>query len=75
MGPAPAEYRGRFIGFGLACTWLAGVGRYWDNPHAPLFQRLGLGSVVYAFVLSVALRLVVRPLKPRRWSCATCSSP
>jgi len=23
-----------YLVFGLLCTWLAGVGRYWDNPRA-----------------------------------------
>lgn len=25
-----------FLLFGLAFTWLAGIGRYWDNPKAHL---------------------------------------
>lgn len=67
-GPALALHRGPFLAFGLVCTWLAGVGRYWDNPRASLFQHLGLGSVVYAFVLAAILWVLVLPLKAKRWS-------
>jgi hypothetical protein len=70
VGPALVEHRGPFLAFGLACTWLAGVGRYWDNPRASTFQHLGLGSLVYAFVLAAILWLIVKPLKPRSWTYA-----
>src|SRR3712207_7552248 len=45
------------LAFGLACTWLVGVGRYWDNPRASLLQHLGVGSVVYVFALALLLWL------------------
>jgi len=57
-----------YLAFGLLCTLLAGIGRYWDNPRAELWQGLGLGSVAYVFVLAFILWLVVLPLKPTRWS-------
>ena len=41
--------------FGLVCAWLAGMGRYWDDPGAHLLQRLGAGSVIYVFALSLRL--------------------
>ena len=53
---------------GLAATWIVGMGRYWDDPRAVLLQRLGLGSVVYVFVLAVLLWLVIWPLGPNQWS-------
>ena len=53
---------------GLACTWIVGVGRYWDNPRVGLLQHLGVGSVVYIFALSLFLWLIVWPLKPQHWS-------
>lgn len=53
---------------GLAFTWLAGVGRYWDHPDPHVVQRLGVGSLVYIFVLSGILSAVTLPLKPVRWS-------
>ncbi len=54
--------------FGLVSTWLVGMGRYWDNPRVGLAQRMGLGSVVYVFVLALFLWLIVWPLRPRHWS-------
>lgn len=57
-----------FLVFGLAFTWLAGIGRYWDNPKAHLWQHLGLGSVIYVFVLAAILFILVWPLKPKSWS-------
>ena len=54
--------------FGLVCTWVAGVGRYWDNPRVGLLQHLGIGSVVYIFALSLLLWLVVWPLSPKHWT-------
>lgn len=55
------------MAFGIGFAWLCGVGRYWDNPKADLWQYLGLGSVVYIFVLALILWLVILPLKPRNW--------
>lgn len=49
-------------------TWLCGVGRYWDNPKADLWQHLGLGSVTYIFVLAFILWLLIMPLKPNNWT-------
>ncbi|HAV14160.1 MAG TPA: hypothetical protein DCX06_11810 [Opitutae bacterium] len=40
---------------GLIGTWFVGMGRYWDDPGAQLLQHLGLGSVIYIFVLSALL--------------------
>lgn len=53
---------------GLACTWIVGIGRYWDNPRVGLAQHLGVGSLVYIFVLSLFLWAFVWPLKPQHWS-------
>lgn len=53
---------------GVVCTWVVGVGRWWDDPGANLLQHLGVGSVAYIFVLSLLLWLIVRPLKPQGWS-------
>ena len=57
-----------YLAFGLAVTWLAGIGRYWDNPKAHLWQYLGLGSIVYVFTLALVLWLLLMPLRPRNWS-------
>lgn len=53
---------------GLAGTWIVGMGRYWDDPGASLLQHLGLGSVIYIFVLSMFVWLVIWPLRPKEWS-------
>lgn len=57
-----------YLGMGLLFAWIAGVGRYWDNPRADLWQKLGLGSVVYVLVMAAILYAIVMPLKPRNWS-------
>lgn len=66
--PAIAIHWQTYLIFGLACTWLAGIGRYWDNPRALLWQQLGLGSVVYVFCLAFILWVLLLPLRPRHWS-------
>jgi hypothetical protein len=58
----------RHLIFGLLCTWVVGAGRWWEDPDATLVQNLGLGSVVYVFVLAVFLWLVLWPLRPAKWS-------
>jgi hypothetical protein len=58
----------RHLAFGLLWTWIAGAGRYWDNPQASLLQHLGVGSLLYVFVLSGFLWAVIAPLRPEGWS-------
>ena len=58
----------KHLAFGIACTWVVGVGRWWDDPGANPLQHSGVGSVVYIFLLSLLLWLVVWPLRPRNWS-------
>ncbi|HWN11147.1 MAG TPA: hypothetical protein VNO50_18050 [Pyrinomonadaceae bacterium] len=55
----------RHLAFGIACTWLVGIGRWWDDPGAHLLQHLGIGSIVYIFLLALLLWLIVWPLKPQ----------
>lgn len=57
----------RHFMWGMYFTWLAGMGRWWDDPHANMLQRLGIGSIVYVFVLTALLWIVVRPLKVPDW--------
>lgn len=54
----------RHLAVGLIATWLVGMGRYWDDPLANIFQHLGVGSVIYVFALTALLWLVMRPLCP-----------
>lgn len=58
----------RHLLFGLFCTWVIGIGRYWDDPRASLLQHLGIGSVIYIFALALLLWLVIWPLRPQAWS-------
>ena len=44
-----------YLGPALVVTWLAGMGRYWDHPSASGLQILGIGSIVYVFVLALVL--------------------
>tara|TARA_R100000027_G_scaffold32582_1_gene23863 strand:- start:832 stop:1497 length:666 start_codon:yes stop_codon:yes gene_type:complete len=53
------SFRWPHLVFGLFGTWIAGMGRYWDSPNASLFQHLGLGSVIYVFVLSALLMFFI----------------
>lgn len=54
------------LAVGLVVTWLVGMGRYWDNPRVGLLQHLGVGSVIYVFVLAAWLWVVIWPLRPER---------
>ena len=58
----------KHLAFGLVCTWLVGIGRYWDNPRVSLFQHRGVGSLVYIFALALLLYLIVLPLGAKDWS-------
>ena len=54
--------------FGLFCTWIVGMGRWWDDPSARLLQHLGIGSLIYIVILSFILWLGIFLLKPKNWS-------
>ena len=54
--------------YGVILAWIAGIGRYWDNPRAALWQHLGLGSVAYVFALGAFLFLLLWPLRPDNWN-------
>ena len=53
---------------GLFITWIVGMGRYWDNPRANFAQQLGLGSVVYIFVLALLIWGIVYPIRKVHWN-------
>ena len=61
-----AALDGKDLALGLFVTWLVGMGRYWDDSKAGIEQHLGLGSVVYVFVLATLLWLIARPVMPER---------
>lgn len=62
------EHPAAYLTFGFVCTWLVGVGRYWDNPRAELWQSLGLGSIVYVLILALVIWGMLMPLRPRNWT-------
>ena len=62
--------RSHFIA-GLIGTWIVGIGRYWDDPGASLLQHLGLGSVIYIFVLAAFIWLILLPFKIEHWNYFT----
>lgn len=56
---------------GLAGTWIVGIGRYWDDSGASLLQHLGLGSVIYIFVLAGFIGLILKPFQVDNWNYFT----
>jgi hypothetical protein len=48
---------------GLIGTWIAGIGRYWDDPGAKLLQKLGLGSLIYIFILAFFIWIIIKPFR------------
>ncbi len=63
-----SSFNYKHLALGLVCTWLVGMGRYWDNPRVSLLQHLGVGSVIYVFALALLLYLFGLPLRPKDWS-------
>ncbi|WP_290792525.1 hypothetical protein [Flavihumibacter sp. UBA7668] len=53
---------------GLLGTWIVGIGRYWDDKGASLLQHLGLGSVIYIFLLSLFIWLIIKPFLIDQWT-------
>jgi len=66
-----SRHQGIYLTFAIIATWLAGVGRYWDHPHAHWWQYAGLGSIAYIAVLSLLLWLLALPLRPKNWNYLT----
>ncbi|MDR6783919.1 hypothetical protein ABIE26_002692 [Pedobacter africanus] len=56
---------------GLIGTWIVGMGRYWDDGGASLLQHLGLGSVIYIFVLAAFIWVILIPFRVKNWSYFT----
>lgn len=51
------------LAIAIVITWLVGIGRWWDDPRElPFFVRLGAGSVIYVFGLSLVLWIISWPL-------------
>jgi hypothetical protein len=60
--------QGKHLAVGLLGTWVAGMGRYWDDPGARLLQKLGLGSVIYIFILAALIWVIVKPFRISAWN-------
>ncbi len=56
---------------GFVATWIVGIGRYWDDSGASILQHLGLGSVIYIFVLAGFIWLIVKPFQVDNWNYFT----
>lgn len=56
---------------GIIGTWIVGMGRYWDDTKASLLQHLGLGSVIYIFLLTGFIWLILLPFKIDKWNYKT----
>lgn len=65
------EFNKRHFIAGLAGTWVVGMGRYWDDDKASLLQHLGLGSVIYIFVLAAFIWIIVKPFRVNEWNYFT----
>lgn len=62
------QFNSKHFLMGLIGTWIVGMGRYWDDPGASLLQYLGLGSVIYIFVLAVFIWGIILPFKIKDWT-------
>ncbi len=62
------QFNNRHFIAGLVGTWIVGMGRYWDDKGASLLQHLGLGSVIYIFVLAAFIWLILKPFLIDNWS-------
>lgn len=65
------EFDRRHSAAALAGTWVVGMGRYWDDDKASLLQHLGLGSVIYIFVLAAFIWIIVKPFGVDKWNYFT----
>jgi hypothetical protein len=65
------NFKRKHLIVGLLGTWVVGMGRYWDDPGAKLVQYLGLGSVIYIFVLAFFIWIIVKPYRVPDWNYFT----
>lgn len=56
---------------GLIGTWIVGIGRYWDDPGASILQHAGIGSIIYIFILTCFIWLILLPFKVEKWDYFT----
>jgi Yip1 domain len=65
------QFNKRHFIVGLMGTWIVGMGRYWDDKKASLLQHLGIGSIVYIFVLAGFIWLILKPFFIDKWNYFT----
>lgn len=65
------ELNHKHLFVGIAGTWIVGMGRYWDDPGAKLLQHIGLGSVIYIFLLAFIIWVIIKPYYVEKWSYFT----
>ena len=62
------EFNNSDLVTGIAFTWIVGMGRYWDDPGASWLQHLGGGSLIYIYILSFLIWLILKPFGIPDWS-------
>lgn len=65
------QFNKRHFFAGLIGTWVVGMGRYWDDSGASVLQHLGLGSVLYIFILALFIWLILKPYYIDDWNYFT----
>lgn len=65
------QFNWKHFAVGLIGTWIVGMGRYWDDNGASLIQHLGLGSVIYIFLLAFFIWVIIKPYFVENWSYFT----
>jgi hypothetical protein len=62
------QFNRRHFTAGLIGTWIVGIGRNWDHENASLMQHLGIGSLIYIFMLAGFIWLIVKPFFVEDWT-------
>ena len=62
------QFNWRHFIAGLIGTWIVGMGRNWDHANASLLQHLGFASIIYIFLLSGFIWLIVKPYFVEKWN-------
>lgn len=65
------QFSPKHFAAGLTGTWIVGIGRYWDDDRASVLQHIGLGSVIYIFILSFFIWLILKPFLVDNWTYFT----
>jgi Yip1 domain len=55
------QFESKHLVVGIIGTWVVGMGRYWDEKNSSFLQNLGLGSVIYIFLLAAFIWIILKP--------------